>query len=256
MSSTEPDRELAHAASGRSQHSLRLIVTIGLYGSASTWAFNVVRELMLARYGAARVHSLYSDEVAKVMEDRQVLGRYLVWKMHFGDPQWDVLAQLADPSVLLTVRDPRDATLSLVNRFGTELPAAANAVARCCNRVLQGAIAGFPVLRYENGFFRDPATVRRIATYIGIEADDATVGTIFDRYATESVRTFAGNLEDLPPEQLKGDFATDRYDDVTQIHRGHIGDGSSGKWRRQLDEAEQRSLTAYFATFLRRFRYE
>jgi len=101
--------------------------------------------------------------VATVLENRQVLGRYTVWKMHFGEPAWDVFAQLADPTILLTVRDPRDAILSLVNRFNSRLEAAAQAVARCCNRALVCAHAGHPVLRYEDRFFADAGMVGAIA---------------------------------------------------------------------------------------------
>ncbi len=243
------------AAWDRSRHNPRLIMTIGLYGSASTWVFNVARELMVARHGTARVRALYSDTVAKVVEDRQVLGRYLVWKMHYGEPQWDVFAQLADPTIVLSVRDPRDAALSMVNRFNTALELAVHAVGRCCNRVLQCAAGGFPVLRYEDGFFRDPDCIRKLAGHLGVAADDATVSAIFARYTTEAVRSFAEGVERLPTEQVKGDPAVDLYDDVTQIHRGHIGDTSVAKWRHQLTADQQQAITTHFAPFLQRFGY-
>src|SRR5579875_1814317 len=168
MDTTEPHSAAAPAGApwSRSRRNPRVVMTIGLYGSASTWVFNVARELMIAQHGPARIHAVYSDTVAKVVEDRQVLGRYLVWKMHYGEPQWDVFAQLADPTVILSVRDPRDAALSMVNRFNTAFELAANAVGRCCNRVLHLPPNAFPVLRYEDGFFRDPQTVRDIAAYL------------------------------------------------------------------------------------------
>lgn len=245
----------APAGWGRSRHNPRLIMTIGLYSSASTWTFNVVRELMIARHGEARVRALYSDEVAKVLEDRQVLGRYAIWKMHFGEPAWDVFAQLTDPTILLTVRDPRDAILSLVNRFNTRLDAAAHAVARCCTRVLQCAHVGYPVLRYEDRFFAEPEMVGTIAEYIGASVDADMRARIFERYTTEAVRALAAQVEALPAERVKGDPAVDLYDDLTQIHRGHIGDASVGKWRWQLPAEQQAALTARFAPFLSRFGY-
>ena len=238
----------ARAGWARSRHNPRLVMTIGLYSSASTWAFNVVRELMIAQHGEARVCALFSDVVATVLENRQVLGRYTVWKMHFGEPAWDVFAQLADPTILLTVRDPRDAILSLVNRFNTPLEAAAHAVARCCNRALQCAHAGYPVCATRTVFFADPGTLGTIAGYIGTALDTDARARIFARYSTDAVRTFATQVEALPAARVKGDPASDLYDEVTQIHRGHIGDGLVGKWRRQLTAGQQQAITARFRT--------
>lgn len=243
------------ASWGRSRHNPRVVMTVGLYGSASTWVFNVLRELMIARHGAARVHAVYSDTVAKVIEDRQALGRYVVWKMHFGEPAFEVFAQFADPTMVLTVRDPRDAVLSLVNRFNTQIEPAVHAIGRCCNRMLHCAQFGHPILRYEDGFFRDPATVRAIAAHIGTEVGDDATGGIFARYTTEAVRAFAERVEALPAERVKGDPNVDLYDEVTQIHRGHIGDEAAGKWRWQLPREQQEALSGLFAPFLARFGY-
>jgi hypothetical protein len=240
---------------GRSRRNPRVIMTIGLYGSASTWVFNVLRELMIAQHGEARVFALYSDTVAKVIGDRQALGRYVVWKMHFGEPAWEVFAQLAEPTILLTLRDPRDAVLSQVNRFNTSFQQAAKAISMCCNRFMQCAQAGHPILRYEDGFFQNSETIRRIAEYIGVALDNAVIDRIRDRFSTESVHAFAERLPDLPAERVKGDPTVDLYDEVTQIHRGHIGDGSVGKWRHQLTGEQQMAITDHFAPFLTRFGY-
>lgn len=245
----------APASWGRSRHNPRVIMTIGLYSSASTWVFNVLRELMVAKHGEARVLAIYSDGVAKVLADQQALGRYIVWKMHFGEPAWEVFAQLADPTILLTLRDPRDAVLSLVNRFNTSVPMAAKAVGMSCNRFLQCAEAGHPILRYEDGFFQNPGTIRMIAEYIGVTVDEAAMERISDRFSTESVRAFAEQVPGLPAERVKGNLTGDLYDEVTQIHRGHIGDGSIGKWRHQLSEEQQTAITDHFAPILTRFGY-
>ena len=43
-----------------------LLSTIGLHGSASTWVFNVVRELMIDAVSEPRVLALYADEIGQV----------------------------------------------------------------------------------------------------------------------------------------------------------------------------------------------
>jgi hypothetical protein len=46
-----------------------VIGTIGLHGSASTWVFNVVRELMIAAAGEAQVVALYTEELDELPGD-------------------------------------------------------------------------------------------------------------------------------------------------------------------------------------------
>jgi hypothetical protein len=45
------------------------------------------------------------------------------------------------------------------------------------------------------------------------------------------------------------------YERLTQIHRGHIGDTRSDKWR-ELPEVTRGEITRLFDPFLRRFGYE
>lgn len=43
-----------------------LTAAIGLHGGASTWAFNVVRELILASVGENRVLAFYADDLEQL----------------------------------------------------------------------------------------------------------------------------------------------------------------------------------------------
>jgi hypothetical protein len=226
----------------------RLIVTIGLHGSASTWVYNIARELMIAARGEEQAAAIAGESVQAVVADSRLAGRYVVWKAHHGGPDWEVFAWLSRATVVLSVRDPRDAAVSMMRRFAVEATPALRGIAQDCRRALQCADAGCPVLRYEDRFFDDPTTVAMLARLIGAEVPAETEARIFERYRTAAVRAFADNLEALPAERL-------RIDPVTQILRGHIGDGRIGKWREHLDPAQQREATAYFAPFLERFGY-
>ncbi len=233
----------------------RVVLTQGLYGSASTWVFNVVRELYLAAFGADGVLALYSDSVAKVLTHPELPARRVVWKMHRGEPEVDGFMELAGPAVLLSVRDPRDAALSLVERFKVAPPAALAAIDACCNRLLPWAERGYPVLRYEDGFFARPETVAAIAAHLRLPADAAAQQRIFATYESEAVRAAAASVASLPAERLEGDATADLYDRVTQIHRNHIGDRLVGKWRARITPEDQARLSGHFAPFLRRFGY-
>jgi hypothetical protein len=59
----------------------RLVLTLGLHGSASTWAYNVARELMAAAYGPDAVATYFANRLEDLLNERSVLGRHVVCKM-------------------------------------------------------------------------------------------------------------------------------------------------------------------------------
>jgi len=233
----------------------RLIITIGLHGSASTWVFNTARELMIACYGEEQIAAIFADSVQEMIADGSLAGRHVVWKTHHGGPHWEVFAWLSRATVVLSVRDPRDAAVSLMQRFAVDARSAVQAIGQDCRRAMQCADAGYPVLRYEDRFFDNPATVAALARLIGAEVSAEVQARIFERYRTEAVRALADNLAALSAERVSGTVDSLQFDRVTQIHRGHIGNGRIGKWRECLPAAQQREVTDYFAPFLKRFGY-
>jgi hypothetical protein len=232
----------------------RFVITLGLHGSASTWAFNVVRELMLAAHGEANVHACFAQDLAALMAEAAALGRHVVCKTH-GWPGFPLFAQMSRAPVIVTLRDPRDAVLSMVQRFGSPYAQMAHAIAADCQHVAWCAQAGHPVLRYEDAFFDQPATVRRLAAHLGLAVGGADPARIFAAYRTEAVRDFADGIAGLPQARRGGDGAALLFDQVTQVHHKHIGDARCGKWRDLLPQAAQRELSQFFAPFLERFGY-
>jgi hypothetical protein len=232
----------------------RLVATVGIHGSASTWVFNVVRELMIAALGAEKVLSVYADDVPGLIADHALTGRHVVLKSHYGGTGWDSLIWLSRAPIFLSVRDPRDAAISLAQRFATPLMDAARGIAQDCRRLERCADAGHPVLRYEDRFFDDAGMPGRIAERLGLIVDAGVRQAIFDRYTTAATQAFAANIGDLPPERVLQTPHT-TVDQVTQIHRTHIGDGRVGKWQELLDPRNAAEITRYFAPFLERFGY-
>ena len=84
----------------------------------------------------------------------------------------------------------------------------------------------------------------QLAASLGLEISPAVIETIFATYATSAMRSRATELADRGTA----------FDQVTQIHPGHIGDTRSGKWR-NLPEPTRIKLTQWFDTFLKRFGY-
>ena len=231
-----------------------LVATIGLHGSASTWVFNVVRELLVDAAGEGGVLAAYADQAADMPDAASRAGRHLVLKSHQGSAALDALLAEQGAVILLSVRDPRDAVLSMVQRFRESFPRAAHALARDCARVIALAEAGHPVLRYEDRFFADPATVARLAVQLGLAPTAAAREAIFARYTTEAVRDFTRTVPDLPPERLARDERV-TFARLTQIHHTHIGDARSGKWRDPPGNLPE-ELSRFFAPALERLGYE
>jgi hypothetical protein len=231
----------------------RVVATIGLHGSASTWVFNVARELMTGAH-APRLRHGYADMLQQVPRDvMDGATTACVLKSHSGSPELDDWLLKVGATVLLSVRDPRDASISLVQRFRSPLSAAAPALRRDCDRVARWSDRGCPVFRYEDRFFGQPRSVDRLAALLDVQASAEARAAIFARYETEAVRSTAASLvhQDLSALKQIGPF---RMDPVTQILETHIGDGRTGKWR-GLQPPVQAELTRFFDPFLARFGY-
>src|ERR1700684_1665690 len=108
----------------------RVVATIGMHGSASTWVFNVVRELMIAAMGDIQVVSLYADQREQLPD---VAGRCLVIKSHHGSVGLDSWLAEAGARIFLSVRDPRDACVSMCQRFQSPLAHCAQWIGNDCN---------------------------------------------------------------------------------------------------------------------------
>jgi hypothetical protein len=215
-----------------------VVATVGLHASASTWVFNVVRELMIGAFGAREVFSLYTEEPGELPDRLSRTNQRIVLKSHHGGADLDAWLDAVQAVMFLSVRDPRDASVSMAHRFNAPLNIAAGWLVNDCRRMVALG-ARHPVLKYEERFFERCATVDRIAKALKLELDATVTGSIFDRYATGAVRRLAQKLAD----------DASAMDEVTQIHRGHIGDTRSGKWR-ELPGDIPRELTRLFAPYL------
>jgi hypothetical protein len=225
-----------------------------MHASASTWVFNVVRELLIAAVGDNRVLTLYADRPDQIPDVSEVTGRRIVIKSHHGSVELDEWLAVRQAPIILSVRDPRDACIWMAQRFNAPLNQTAAWIINDCNRLLRLAHRNLPLLRYEDRFFDDAPVIERIAKRLSLSPSQDVVASIFAHYRTAAVRAFAQGIDNLPPErvQMVGAFKMDR---VTQILAPHIGDGRDGKWY-DLTPRLQIELTNLFGSFLDRFGYE
>jgi hypothetical protein len=234
-----------------------LIATIGFHGSGSTWVFNIAREL--ARHAADHTDPVsgYADAIADLPPHADNPTLWRVLKSHYGSAEMDAWLETAGARYLLTVRDPRDAALSMQQRFTLTLQSAVQIVVNDCRRI--HALRTRPdhlLLRYETGFFRSPATILAIASWLGISLTPPEADAIAARYTPEATAAFAAAIATLPPDRIGARGAQGgTFDRLTNIHDVHIGDMRTGKWR-DLPPDVQTEITRIFQPFLEAFDYQ
>lgn len=228
----------------------RIVATIGLHASASTWVFNVARRLMISAHGEASVTQLYADRTSELPDSP---APHMLVKSHHGSAELDAWLRARRATLILSIRDPRDAALSMAQRFEAPLQHTAIWIRNDCDRALKLLPETRLLLKYEDRYFEHPDAIDRIAQCLDLPVDRDLASDIFDEFRTEAVRDFASRLSQLPGERIAmvGKFAMDR---VTQILAPHIGDGRSGKWR-DLPPPVQKQMTEFYRPFLERFDY-
>ena len=230
-----------------------MVITAGLYGSGSTWAYNVIRLLLQDTPGLGPVHAGFADALAELPEPDGHPGSVVI-KTHCPDRAMRIFARATAAHVVITVRDPRDAIVSMMQRFGISFIDMREGLIASAHLLL-GLVAYRPalVLRYEDGFSRSEDTVKGIAAFLGVPASaDQTAGiaaALTPERVAADIRALAdaGRFGTTPDAQAA--------DPVTQWHPGHVGDGRVGKWREVLTEIEGAALMADCAAYCRAFRY-
>ena len=96
-----------------------LIITLGTQASASTWAFNVVRQLLAIHHPASI--SGYAEQGLELVRQLQAGAPHAVFKAHTLDLIMFNLVVATQAKVIVTSRDPRDVLVSPQERFGLEL---------------------------------------------------------------------------------------------------------------------------------------
>ena len=150
---------------------------------------------MIAAFGTQEVFSLYTEEPSNLPERLSRTNQCIVLKSHHGSAALDAWLESVQAVMFLSVRDPRDASISMSHRFNAPLKIAAGWLVNDCRRVVP-LCARYPVLKYEERFFEHRATVDQIAKALDLEPNSTVTESIFDRYATGAVRRLAQKLTD------------------------------------------------------------
>ncbi len=231
------------------------VLCAGLFSSGSTWVFNVARQLLRLDTGSSRIVSIYADAISDAQEADIAEADVLVIKSHQPSATLRALSRLAGMRMLVTVRDPRDAVVSLMTRFEMPLGAALPTIMESSRAIAAlRARTDALVLRYEDGFTESRETVDAIAAYLGLTITGAQGDAIHNALTPASVRetiaSFAarGIFDGRPP------FTA--FEPETHWHLNHVGDRQVGKWRQALNDADAARILYATREFRAAFGYD
>ena len=231
----------------------RVFGCFGQHGSGSTWMFNLVREICLAE-GVDFV-SVHRDSKANLPWDAP--GSPLIVAKS-QNPMADLESYIVDSGepAVITVRDPRDAVVSFMQRFpnslATSFEEALKAIAWSGERLVAlSRLRKLPVFRYEDKFIGSVETFDRIAAMLRVIPSATHRAEILAALEPEAVKKKIGRLE--AAGSIRGEAIWDRE---THWHANHVGDGKVGKFRDNLSVAQENEILRQTREYCDHFGYD
>jgi hypothetical protein len=220
-----------------------MILCLGLYGSGSTWAFNAVRDV--GRACNVPITSCYAETLAPILALPPGLA---IIKAHHLDKAAASYVHQHATHIILTIRDPRDAALSLHERVYPKFPQALAMLAKSI--AFAQTYATDPrcsLLRYEAGCIDNPNTLDLFATLFNQTLTTTQRDTLFTETRRAAIDAKIATLPTAP-----GDV----YDPETQWHRHHATrPGTTGRWRDVLTTRQIAAVEKKCRRFMERFKY-
>ena len=225
----------------------------GMFASGSTWLYNVALEVAGSLEPRRVVRGRFVFD-ARDTDGLDAPGILHVVKAHQARGAVAGVASGAD-AILVTLRDPRDAVVSLMQyqrfSFYRALLNVSRAAEAC---VLLGANPRAVTLHYERGFIDDPGTIDGVAGHLGGAIAPAQRDRIFRQSRRPAVEAFIAGLAQRPGTIVDRDG--DMYDLASHWHRHHAGrTGEGGRWRRLLYPAQVMGVEATLGDWMRCFGY-
>jgi hypothetical protein len=231
---------------------------LGMFSSASTWTFNVMRQIaiVLSPDDAPRAQFLDFDDPLPACDEAPGT---VIFKTH-GSGVAQELGRRAD-GIVITLRDPRDAVVSLMqsNKLPFDIALRMTEVsAWTCVPFMQHPRS--LLFRFEDRFFEDPATVGRVAALFPGVLPQGERARIFAALRREAVDAFIADMDGKPTTQSAFNAVTGQQDVVnvaTGWHRHHSGrTGEVGRWHRDLADFQIRAIEHRMRPWMERVGYD
>ena len=223
---------------------MKIVLCAGQKSSGSTWLYNVA--IRVLKEDKRRVCAFYADNFAMIPKGAEKAD-VLVIKTHEPGAELLFLARFARAKVFVTVREPRDAAASLMQRFGHSFASALRDM-RVIGAHMVALRKGAVVMHYEDGFHRSEKTVGDIARHLGVKLSAAARKRIFRALTPDAVKRAIRKVHASAADP-------DDFDPRTHWHPGHVGDGRVGKYDAVLTPDQQKQVLAATAAYARAFGY-
>jgi hypothetical protein len=232
-----------------------MIWCCGMYSSGSTWAYNATRAAAAAC--GVKADGVYADTYRDLMNGLRRAGPACIVKSHALEPRaTEILARQAE-KIVLTIRDPRDAAVSIMQHMRLGFTQTLNMVEQ--SAIYTGQFAKDPralLLRYESGFIDNPATFDALAALFGGALTPELRAALFRESRRDVIDAKIAHLEDLPTTKTDS-RSGDVVDTDTQWHRHHAHrTGEVGKWRTMLTEDAVAAVETRLGRWMAAFGYE
>lgn len=230
---------------------------LGMYASASTWLFNIARAIA----ETANLQGGYASGFVQSMSDIERMSgldsvRVAVVKSHEtyeGADDW--LAPRAS-SILVTIRDPRDAVASIMRNqkydFETAIEAATRSANTCARQMSDPRAL---VLRFEDNFTTGTNTIHRVASAMGYDIAQDAADRIHNSHTRAAVeaKIFELGRSSRILRQVGG---PDYLDPETHWHLHHANrDGRIGVWRSAFGNSEVAQIQSRLGPLMEQLNY-
>jgi hypothetical protein len=236
----------------------QIVLCAGLKSSGSTWLYNAIIRLcessaQARRISRARIMPFYAESIEQFPSGAE-RALVLVVKTHIPSPSLVFLTRFTRGTAFVTVREPRDAVASLMQRFGHRFEPCLKEVAAGSERVLDIARTLRPlVLRYESRFFARSQTIHRLSARLQFDVPKETAERICRELSAGEVTKKIARLA------ARGTFGKspdpDRFEPRTHWHPGHVGDRKIGKFAEVLTPRMQQAVLKAMPDYCRFFGY-
>jgi hypothetical protein len=233
---------------------VRIQWCLGMYSSGSTWAFNAIRSIGNILFPGRPHAGVYAETVGQLPPDWMESDRLIIKSHHSDNETTTLLLRHAD-RLWISVRDPRDSVASAMTYMFPDFASALNAVVRSaeyCERFIQDPRC--VLLRYEDGFIDDPATLDQFAAAWSRTLEPRERDRLFQESRRAAIEAMIQKFD--PTETVDDGYRGHRVHMRTQWHTHHLNrTGEVGRWHHTLNESQVNEIKLRLGSWMEQFGY-
>lgn len=227
-----------------------VILNCGGPRSGSTLLNMIIKEILLFKLGS---ENNYVDDPKRYSERLSSYAHFSLIKTHRYFSNTQGLIKKGQVIAFMTHRDIRDVTVSLYQKGWVddidEFIESKDLKQIAFSSIVYAKMAGMNILSYQQLMDDPKEAISFVACKLDIELSEEQIDQIANTVSRENVNLKIGqiNLEDDSEVKL---------DEATGLHKDHIKDGKSGKWRDILSTKEADAIAEECSDYMTLFNYQ